>query len=223
VVILGEAIRRLAVRCRRFSWFSWGFLFAVYLGGTLVGILSLLFPVVVTTVTTYGTSTTTSTPWWAYLVGFVPPVVLLTLTVRELVLGLRESRAGVPAPLLAGTGSGALDSMSWTESVRQAQQTLTSSRSDVEWSFVPLVLGTLGFASLTLGEFLALFTTTVGGIWIILPLVIGVPFLTLFWPFHRAALRWINVYQDRLSRQGKELSALENEFFWRFAGIPSPG
>lgn len=220
---LSQAIRRVARRSRRFSWFSWGFLFAVYIGASVGAILSLVFMTTVTTTTLGGTSTTTTGAWWAYPVGLAPSIVLLVLAVREVLLGRIESRGEVSSLPPTGTRPEAPAAVNWTENVRQAQETLTRSRSEVEWSFVPLVLGMLGLFEFVLSAALVLVLSSWGALGVVLPLMLGFPFLLFLWPLYRVAGRWINRYQEQLTRQGKELSALENEFFWRFAGMPMTG
>jgi hypothetical protein len=220
---LGESRRRVDSQVRRghrFSWFAWGFLFALALGEVLLVVIELLYPMVTTTVTVNGTSTTSTAPLWGPFVAFAPAVVILGLAIRELVVGRREaadtSRRAPP------TRTDTSAAPPWIEEVRVAQQRLTKTASEIEWSFVPLVLGFIGLAELALvfvgnvsglGGFAdAIFLPSLGG------LVIGV--LPL-WPLYRLAKQWIRADQERLEIQSRELARLEAEFLWRFSGAGS--
>jgi hypothetical protein len=213
---LGESRRRVDAQVRRahrFSWLSWGFLFALAFGEVLLVIFELVFPVV----TSNGTSYSSTSPFWGPFAAFAPAVVVLALAIRELFLGRREAREVSPAgppkrpePGIAPT---------WIEEVRDAQARLTRGASEIEWSFVPLVLGFIAFAEAGVslaadaaglpGSVTVFLVASVGG------LVLGV---APVWPLYRVARQWIRAGQERLELQSRELARLEAEFLWRFAG-----
>ena len=214
----------MARRSRRFSWFCWGFLFGAYGGIALLSILAVLFPVVVTTTNLNVTLTTTTSPWWDLPLSASPGIVLLALAVREAILGRREADQGtsVPTPLTASQAEGT--SAGWTETVQRCQQRVTHAKSEVEWSFVPLVLGWFAFIELYFYFLVQYSSLSTGN----LPIdtffgpAIAFASLIVLWPLYRFAKGWIAGYQLLLNQQVGELSKLEAEFLWRFTGAGLP-
>jgi hypothetical protein len=217
---LAESRRRVDAqvrRGRRFSWFAWGFLFAFGFGEVLVSLLFLLFPMVTTTVSGSGTSTTSAPPAWGVIVAFAPAAVLLGLAVRELVLGRREARGGPPPGRT--TDPDPSNAPPWIEEIRVAQQRLTRGASEIEWSFVPLVLGFIAFAELGVASGLASANFSGAGLTFVIPSVAGLLIgIVPLWPLYRIAKQWIRAGQERLELQSRRLVQLEVEFLWRFAG-----
>jgi hypothetical protein len=216
---LVERIRGAARRSWRFSWYSWGVIFA-WIGGFMAAfVFGLLFPVVTTTVTANGTSTTTTFPVWVYVFGFIPPLVVLVLAVREVVEGRREGLEGyVPsnprAPVLPSEGPSG-----WTEMVRESQQLITHMKNETEISFLPLFIGVLGMSELGSAVMLVPllgFSYPLSFLWTYL---VAVPFLLLLIPLYVSCGRWIRGYQTMLDQQVGGLSRLEAEFFSRFAAL----
>lgn len=202
-----------ARRSRRFSRYCWGVLFGTFAGFLIFEALGTLFSVVTTTTTAQGVSITTTYPWWDLPVAMAIPVAFLVLAVREVVLGRRE-RWRRPT----STGASAL-TVGWTETVQECQRKISHSKSEIEWSFVPLVLGLFSFTEacvIFLFDFIAPTATTT----VLVAPVVGFGCLALLWPLYRAARRWIDSYQRLLDRQVGELAHLEAEFFWRFVGAP---
>lgn len=182
-------------------------------------VLELVFPMVTTTVSSSGVSTRTTAPVWDPIVAFAPAVILLGLALRELILGRREARGA--SSWLAGPDRDPSVAPPWIEEVRVAQERLTRGASEIEWSFVPLVLGFLALGEL--GVSLALNGTGGSGsstaLVVFGPLLGGLLIGVLpIWPIYRAAKQWIRAGQERLELQSRELTLLEAEFLWRFAG-----
>lgn len=206
-----DLLRSAARRSWRFSWFSWGFLFAVVIGegvGSLLAFFSLA-------AAASGASSSPTILVWIYPVSILPSVVLLALSVREILLGRREARTGEspirPSAREAPSSPGA----GWTEVVQRSQQLLAQMRSEAEVAFVPLILG--GFTAMTLVASLLLAGFVASDAFLVFLAVI--PFLLLLIPFYLAVRGWIRGYQTVLDRQVGSLSGLEQEFFTRFAGI----
>ena len=218
---LDGRIRAMARRSRRFSWFCWGFLFGVYGGLALYSVVSILFPTVTTIYTTNGSMTTYTSPWWSIPVAAIPGIVLIVLAVREVVLGCYEAGRSTASPArFAADPEGA--STGWTETVQRCQQRVSHAKSEVEWSFVPLVLGVFGYAEIFASLVFQLAFPSVGLYYIILGPATALASLILLWPLYRRAKRWISDYQVVLNQQVGELSKLEAEFLWRFAGTGLP-
>jgi hypothetical protein len=222
---LNESRRRVDAQVRRgrwFSWFCWGFLIAFALGEVLIVVFELVFPMVTTTVTSSGTSTSTTAPVWGPIVAFAPAVILLGLALRELILGRRESLRGSSSSSRAETDLSVAPP--WTEEIRIAQERLTRGASEIEWSFVPLVLGFLALGELAVS--FALSGTGSSGspsaLLVLGPILGGLALGVLpIGPIYRAAKQWIRSGQERLELQSRELTLLEAEFLWRFAGAAS--
>jgi hypothetical protein len=217
---LSERIRRAARRSYRFSWFAWGFVFSIGLSVTLFALIGLYFAVTVTTmIPGGGTSSSTGDPVWAIPVALLPPVVLLALAVRELVVARREGLRGTPPAVPATHPPASQTEGGWVAAVQQAQKTVTHMKNETEFSFVPLVLG--GF---TVGGLAALFLPASGayGWYLVGEFALGIgAALALVLPLYVLARRWIAGYQSLLDRQVGELSRLEAEFLWRFTGTPA--
>ncbi|HXY46376.1 MAG TPA: hypothetical protein VEG66_02900 [Thermoplasmata archaeon] len=216
---LDGRVGSMARRSRRFSWLSWGFLFATYLGVFLWAIIGILFPVVtVTTLTGGGTSTTTTFPWWDFPVLSVPPVAMLAFAFRELFLGRRETSKRTNGPIgndpkeFGGYAAG------WTGTVQRCQQRITHAKSEVEWSFVPIVLGWFSFVWIGLAALESVLAPGIGPVAVLLFPLVGLASIVLLYPLYRYAKGWIAQYQELLNRRVGELSKLEAEFLWRFAG-----
>jgi hypothetical protein len=223
VVGLSRQIREAARQSRLFSWYSWGFVFAVFIGEGVWVVLGLLFPVVTTTLQPGGGSSTNfSPPVWGIPVAFAPCLLLLALAMRELWKGRQSTRSpgGASAPPLSAGVSD--EPAGWTETVRQSQQLLTHAKNEVEFSFLPLVVGFLAIF-----ELVALAITTVVApasnfaFGVVAPIV-TIPFLFLLYPLYRVAQRWIGHFQSLLEKEAKGLTQLESDFYWRFAGAPKP-
>lgn len=217
---LSTRIRETARRTHRFSWYCWGFLFALFFGEGLWIVLGLLFPVVTTTVSPGGSiSTDYSSPYWAFPIAFAPCVVLLGLALRELWAGRRSTREGSSAhPAGEPTGDAG-----WTETVRESQQLLTQAKNEAEFSFVPLVFGLFGVFELVAIALTEILDPTVGYPFFTLAPFVAVPFLLLLFPLYRVAQRWVGYFQGLLETEAKGLTQLESDFYWRFAGAPRPG
>ena len=98
----------------------------------------------------------------------------------------------------------------------------THAKSEVEWSFVPLVLGWFGLAEfffIGVEQTLSNNATTVA---ILVGPLVALASLVLLWPLYLGAREWVVGYQSVLDRQVGELSRLEAEFFWQFAGMTAP-
>jgi hypothetical protein len=221
---LEGGIRSGAQHSRRFSWYAWTFLFVVYVCLVLLSVIGFLFAVTTTTTSSNGSvSTTTTFPWWDPLVSAVPALVVLALAVREILRGRREQR-GEAAPRRAGDSETTLQSSpSWTETVQQCQQMVTHAKNEVEWSFLPLVLGLFSLVELLSFGFQSTLSPNLGAAWVLVGPLTALPALALLWPLYRAARHWVVGYQSLLDRQVGELSRLEAEFFWRFTGTGAPG
>ncbi|MGA8709843.1 MAG: hypothetical protein WB786_01230 [Thermoplasmata archaeon] len=114
--------------------------------------------------------------------------------------------------------------LGWTETVQETQKRLSHAKSEVDVSILPIALGALGFGSIVSGLFLFPFLVAFGGGYFeLLDLLLPVVFLVaLVVPIYRSARRWIGPYQSLLDTYVRELSRLEAEFFWKFAGVPVP-
>jgi hypothetical protein len=215
---LSERIRRAARRSYRFSWFSWGFVFAIALSTGLFTLIDFYFQI--TTMTTFpgGSSSTSSDPWWAVPVALLPSVVLLALAVRELLVARREAARGAVPAVPSADAPASQTEGGWIVAVQQAQKTITHMKNETEFSFVPLVLGAFsvgGAAALLLPA-----ETLLMGYWVVVLLGVGAA-LVLVLPLYVLARGWISGYQTLLDRQVGELSRLEAEFLWRFTGTPA--
>lgn len=217
-------IRAAAKRSRRFSWYSWGFLFAV-VGATVVFYVLLILQVTAFAAGPNSGASITNYLWLSPL-ALIPAFLLVALAVREIVLGNQEAseNASLPTP---GTGEVTGGSpLSWTEIVRQSQELLTHMKSETEVSFIPLFLGVLSLTEFLGGSLLSVLLandSSIGPLGILLIYGVGVPFLLLLIPLYLSSRRWIRSYQSLLETQVGELSRLEGEFFTRFAGVAEPG
>ena len=212
-------VRAAARRSWFFSWYSWGFLFAGILGLGLGAVLASMFPVVTTTYTQTGSSTTVTTPFWVYPVSLFPSPVLLALAIREVVLGRREARTGVSRVLPSRREAPSPPGAGWTELVRRSQQLITHMRSETGSAFIPLILGVFGAASILASFLLLSFLSVSFQAVVLLDYVVPLPFLLLLIPFYLAVREWTRSYQNVLDWQVGSLSRLEQEFFVRFAGV----
>jgi hypothetical protein len=204
---LGSLTNRLLSAARRSYWFSglaWAFGIAVLVG--------LLVPYQTTTVTSSG-STSSSGPGWTVPVVFLSLTVVLALALLALLIARREAlsggSAGSPAPAASQSEGG------WVVAVQRAQRTVTVMKNVAEFSFVPLLLGTL-----ILGEWgiSVVVGTNLSAWW---PLIGAVPVALLAAALYLITREWIRSYQTLLDRQVVELSRLEAEFLWRFTGTPA--
>ena len=217
---LATRVRAATWRSNRFSWFAWGFLFAVAASEALIVLFLLLFPVVTTTTTSLGSSSTTTVPFWALPVALTPAVLTLGLAIRELLLARREAQGAPLSRFAPRPDAEELADPGWTLLVQKAQQRITQAKSETDWSFVPILLGGLGFAELVIGNAVLVFGLFSN---LSIPLIFIIPAtaavsLVLFWPLYRVARRWIRGYQTLLDRQVGDLSQLESDFLWRFVG-----
>jgi hypothetical protein len=218
-----DGAKELARRSRRLSWLSWGFLYASWGGfGVLLAFMVFFAVTTTSTVPGGGVNTTTMPPLWGYPIAFAPTILLLGWALHELFAGRSAGRAAIrgasPSPLPPGDRD---DSPGWTQQVVDAQKLLTAAKLETDWSFFPLAIGLLGWAAAVatavfapLGgaaSLYALVTIAVG---------VGVGGLALYL-LYRVAREWIGGFQDHLDRQVREVSALEAEFLWRFAGTPA--
>lgn len=203
-------IRGAARRSNRFSWLSWGFLFALYLGLVFGALVGVAYP-------GFGAGL----GLWLLLLYFLPAFVLLALGLRELFLGRRESLEQESARPPARTAAVPVQAQGWTEMVQESQKVITHAMNETDFTFLPLCFGALG-----LGEFLGIgilnWIAPSGAEFPFVGLLIPIPFILLVWPVYRVARRWIGGYQAVLDRQVRELSRLESEFFWQFARAPPP-
>jgi hypothetical protein len=211
--VLVSRVRRAGRRAWRYSWFSWGFLIALYMGSVAGAVSGLAFPglwVPLGQVT--------------FLFFLLPAIGLLALALRELLLGHRESRATSSDVVPKGGTVPIGSELGWTETVQETQKRLSQAKSEADFSIVPLAFGFLGLGSVVSGEFLLpLVAVSGGGFLELLAIFIPIPFmLALVLPIYRAGRRWIAGYQSLLDSYVRDLSRLEAEFFWRFAGVPAP-
>jgi len=212
-------IRSLARSTNRFSWLSWGLLFAVYLGLLLWGIVFSLLPVK----STNGVGTSILAPWWDVFILAGPGVVLLYFVIREAVIGHREFSLGTSGSTKDDRAELEPAPTGWTETIQRCQQRLTHSKSEVEWSFVPLFLGCASLAWFVVANVQSVLFPGAGPIVFLVNPVVAFGSLLLLLPFYRYAQQWVAGYQRLLDRQVGELSKLEAEFLWRFAGAGVPG
>lgn len=164
----------------------------------------------------------TSFPAWGAAVSLLPALVMLALAVRELLVGERES---VPArvPSDASRPAGPEESAPGSvETVQQAQRLISHAKSETEFSFVPLFLGVYGAGALAGSEVVGWLAPSAGAFTVLVSSVVAVPCLLALWPLYRIANRWIGGLQRLLDRQVGELTRLETEFLWRFAGTAVP-
>ena len=218
-----DGAKDLARRSRHLSWSSWGFLYAAWGGVALLVFLVLFFPMWASTSTgAGGVVSTDNPPLWYIPLAFAPAIVLLFWAVHGVFAGRaasREALRGVPR----GTSppSGRDDSPGWTQQVVEAQKLLTAAKLETDWSFLPLGIGLLACDSF-IGNTLI---TILGGNGFpdpYLPLVVGAAiFLVALVFLYRVAQEWVGGFQKYLDRQVREVSALEAEFLWRFAGSPA--
>ena len=220
--ILGAA-KELARRSRRLSWLAWGFLYAAYGGLFVVSVLTVYFAIQITTTVPGGaTSTTSVPPLWAFPLAFAPALALLVWAVHELFAGRAATVAalrGTPRPdTLAFVASN--DVPGWTQQVVEAQKLLTTAKLETDWTFLPLGLGLLGAV---VNSVLALGTISGDGtLYLLVAVAVGFGLgATALYLLYRVAREWIGGFQERLDRQVREVSALEAEFLWRFAGSPA--
>lgn len=218
----GARIQQVARRSRRFSWYSWGFLIVSLVSFSLAPIVGSYYPTTVTTTTLTSVSYYTTLPWWVVPLGLAAPLTLVALAVREVALGRRESRAEPVGPSSAIRTTTDEGPPNWTEVVQRSQKMLTHSKSEVEWSFVPIVLGFVGAVGWLFDMADQLLPPTANNAqWVFYGPVVALPLLALLWPLYRAAREWIGAYQSLLDRQVGEISRLEAEFLWRFGGAAS--
>lgn len=214
---LTVSLRATARRGRRFSWFSWGYLFAVYVGQTLSGILILLLflsgPVNGAAISD------------GVLVGlaFTPAIALLALAVREVFVGRRETYGSWERLRVTRPATGFPEEVGWVANVQEAQRMISQTKNDLDWSFLPLALGTIGFGLIGFNELLvgSLSSLTTAYPWLILlPEALAFATTLLLVPFYYAVRDWVVSYQELLDREVRELTRLESEFLWRFTGAP---
>ena len=219
---LAARIQQVARRSRRFSWYSWGFLFVCFGSVYLASYLGSLYAVTVTTSTLGGVSVYTTLPWWTPLVGLAPPLAVLALGVREVVLGRRESERETASANSTQRATAEESPPNWTEVVQQNQKALTHSKSEVEWSFVPLILGFFGAVEVAIELIVQMLPPSPNpAIWVLVGPAIALPSLAMLWPLYRVARRWVGSFQTLLDRQVGEITRLEAEFLWRFGGAAS--
>ncbi len=207
--------RELLRRSRRFSWLSWGFLFALYGGLFALVLLSVFFPVVTTTTSANGTTTTSTWPEWGLALAIPPPLILAVLAVRELFAARTSTQAALrraPAPPPPGEE----EPLGWTATLVEAQKTVSSARGEVEWSFLPLGLG--GVPAGTEGLLLVLQPLVPPGTFLELgvAVVLAAGLALVVWAIYRVARNWVAGFQEILDRAARELSELEAEFVGRF-------
>ncbi len=215
--------RELRRRGTRFSWYCWGFLFAIWAGLFIVVIASAYFAVLTTTTTATGTTTTTEPPYWAYPLAAPAPALMLVLALRELRAG-RRSADQVVRGLDAGLPADPNEAGGWTEQLVEAQKLVTTAKGEVEWSIVPIAFGLLSVGT-SLGGYLAVLLASTGGAFasnaalefVTEAVGAGVAILcsVLIWRVSRA---WIRGFQGFLDREARDFSQLEAEFLWRFTG-----
>jgi len=205
---LGSLSDRLRGAVRRSYWFSvlaWAFGIAVAVG-TLVPYQ--------TTKVTAGGSTSTSGPAWTAPVFFLSLTVILVFAVLALLVARREALAGeVPR---SSTPTATQSEGGWVAAVQHAQKIVSRMKHVTEFSFVPLILGTLvmgvwGVSALLTGTRLEPWGLALG----------VVPVALLAGALYLISRGWIGSYQTLLDRQVGELSHLEAEFLWRFTGAPA--
>lgn len=218
-----DGAKELARHSRRASWLAWGFLYAAWGGFVGVVLFTLWFS---TTLTTFGPGgevvTNQPPPVWIYPILFVPAGVLLVGAIYEIFAGRGASRAAIRgAPGGALSSSGRDDPVGWTQQVVEAQKLLTAAKLETDWTFLPLAMGLLG-GTLAVDE--AAFDA-VGGLGAIYELgliAVGVALVSVaLYLLYRVAREWVGGFQAHLDRQVRDVSALEAEFLWRFAGTPA--
>jgi len=218
-----DTAKDLARRSRRLSWLSWGFLYAAYGGLVVVSLVTVYFGIQMMTTVPGGASSTSSVPpLWAYPLAFAPAIVLLVWAIHELFAGRAAAAAtlrGTSRPD-AGASVASDETSGWTQQVVEAQKLLTTAKLETDWTFLPLGLGLVGAV---VNSILALATVSgEGTVYLLLAIVIGLGILCpAVYLLYRVAREWIGSVQDRLDRQVREVSALEAEFLWRFAGSPA--
>ncbi len=215
--------RELRRRGTRFSWWCWGFLFALWAGVFVVAFALAFFPVVTTTTTATGTATSTEPPLWAYPLAAPAPVLMLVLALRELRAG-RRAADRVARGLDPGVPADPSDTGGWTEQLVEAQRLVTTAKSEVEWSILPVAIGLLT-AGTAVGEFLEMVLVAAGGalasvevLGVFIELIgaaVAIVGSVLIW---RASRDWIRGFQGFLDREARDFSQLEAEFLWRFTG-----
>ena len=210
-------------RSRRFSWYSWLFLFATFTSFLLYGVLANAFEVTTTTVSASGITVTVAVPWWVLDVSLSPALAFVVLAIREVVLGRRETGSPTGPVGVPGAGDPTGSPLNWTEVVQRCQKRVSHSKSEVEVAFVAWVLGLFTLAefyasSVLVNDYPGLATSS-----ILVGPIVGLCSLVLLWPLYRYAKRWVAADQTVLDRQVGELSRLEAEFLWRFAGAGAPG
>jgi hypothetical protein len=218
-----DGAKELARRSRRFSWLSWGFLYAAWAGVIVVPLLVLFFPSYTVTSTLGGGSYGVNVPpVWYYLIAFVPAMLLFVGALRELFAGRAAARAAIRGtPGGPRPPGGADEPVGWTQQVVDAQKLLTAAKLETDWSFLPLGIGLLG-ADSTFGTAVLSVALGTGGFGSILVVGIGAGvFLVGLYLLYRVAREWIGGFQHHVDRQVREVSALEAEFLWRFAGSPA--
>lgn len=218
-----DGAQELARHSRRASWLAWGFLYAAW-GGFLVLVLTWLW--FTTTTTTFGSGGTMTTvvppPDWWIPVPFLPAAVLLLWAVSEIFAGRAASRAAIRgARAVSDPRDLPREPVGWTQQVVEAQKLLTAAKMETDWTFLPLAMGLLG-GTLALDE--GVFDA-VGGLASTVQLgliVVGVALVSFaLYLLYRVAREWVGGFQAHLDRQVRDVSALEAEFLWRFAGTPA--
>ncbi len=215
-----DGAQDLARRSRRVSWLAWGSFYAAYGGFLVLVLLGLFFPVPGSV--TNGSSGLSVPPLWAYLVSFSPAGLLLVAAVRELFAARAASRAVIrgvsPGP---ARPRGPDERPGWTQQVVESQKLLTNAKVEVDWSILPIagcLLGLDGAVGLVVETATAGSASLVPFLGVVLGLGFVCPFVYLL---YRIGQQWIGGFQQHLDRQVREVSALEAEFLWRFAGSPA--
>ena len=217
-----DGAQDLARRSRRVSWLAWGSFYAAYGGFLVLVLIGLFFPVPGSVTNAPGSSGPSIPPLWAYLVSFAPAGLLLVAAVRALFAARAAARAvtrGTPPDTARPRGPD--ESPGWTQQVVEAQKLLTNAKVEVDWSVLPIAGSLLGLDG-AVG--LVIETATAGSSSLVpfLGVVLGLGFVCpVAYLLYRVGQQWIGGFQQHLDRQVREVSALEAEFLWRFAGSPA--
>jgi hypothetical protein len=217
LVLLHRRIEDASRRSRRFSWYAWGFLFAVLLGTGLSDVLLIEISFSCQCGPTVGLGGLA-----VLLVGFLPAFGLVGLALWEIFAG-RRAALHPPATAEPPPVPPPAEWPGWTETVRQSQQRVTHMRSEIEVAFVPLILGTFATGTFLGAEALQWDAGAFGLYGFLLIYAVAVPFLLLLVPVYWAARQWSWAYQAPLDAQTQGLTRLESEFLERFAGVNRPG
>jgi hypothetical protein len=219
-------IREAARRARRFWRLAWGALLSLIISAPVAGILGYYLRITVTTVTSGGgTSTTTGPPTWIPALVIVPFAVVLGLAFRELFIVRAQARKAGPfrAPPIESVSQKGF--WSCAEIIQESQRVLTQAGSQIGFTFFVLLADGLAFG-VALQLFLSPYVDVSwpSPLWFdyLVPIVVAA-FAAVLWPVSRVVRRSIALYQDSLNAQVRGISALETEFFERFALQTSPG